>query len=741
MTDENYLQDEVLSRSLKDPEAFWSAQAANLHWHKRPTSTLTRTTKRVKLRTNNSSKNAGGGDVVTHPHWSWFDGGEISTCFNCVDRHVRAGRGDEPAVFWDSPVTAMRGSSKAKSKRTITYAQLLDEVEVMAGALREEGVGKGDVVLVYMPMIPEALIGILAINRLGAIHAVVFGGFAPASLAQRIEASRPVAILTASCGIEGRKPPTAYKPLVREAIRLSSHKPSRVLVWQRDELRWDDLDKAAGGERNWFKMVRSARARGVRAECVPVGSNDGVYIIYTSGTTGTPKGVVRNAAGHAVGLHLSIRYLFGVQGPGDVIFTASDIGWVVGHSFIIYAPLLTGAATVLFEGKPVGTPDSSTFWRIVQDYKVTTLSTAPTALRAIKSDDPENKKLKRIGEQGGLKSLRALFLAGERSEPSIVNMYQNLMSRYGAPGALVVDNWWSSESGSPISGISLNPAAAGSKVVDNNSQLKVESSSSRLARVKPGSAGKAMPGFDVRCVDDEGVEVKPGKMGNIVLGVPLAPTGFSTLWNDEERFYKSYLKRFDGRWIDTGDAGMINAEGYISIMSRSDDLINTAGHRLSTGSIEQAITSHPLVAEASVVGIPDALKGQLPFAFIRLSSPSSSSSNSAIPDPRLAEEIQQLVRRQIGGIASLGGIIQASASSNMIPKTRSGKTLRRVLRELVENAVHGEYDRPVASLPATIEDPAVVEVARRKVEEYFKEVEVAGRHRAIEGRREKKAKL
>ncbi|KAI8953460.1 AMP-binding enzyme [Xylaria longipes] len=692
----NYLQDEVQTHSVTDPDAFWSAQAALLHWHKPPTSTLTKTTKKLK-------------NGVQHPHWSWFDGGEISTCFNCVDRHVLAGNGDKPAIYWDSPVTG--------AKRTITYAQLLDEVETTAGALREEGVQRGDVVLVYMPMIPAALIGILAINRLGAIHAVVFGGFAPASLAQRIDASRPVAILTASCGIDGNKPPMSYRPFIHEAIGLSSHKPSRVIVWQRNELRWDAFDKA-GGERNWFKMVRSCRARNIKASCVPVGANDGIYIIYTSGTTGSPKGVVRPAGGHAVGLHLSISYLFGVQGPGDVIFTASDIGWVVGHSYIIYAPLLTGAATVLFEGKPIGTPDSSAFWRIVQEYKVNTLFTAPTALRAIKRDDADNRHLKRIGEQGGLESLRALFLAGERSEPSIVTMYQDLIGKYGAPGALVVDNWWSSESGSPISGISLVPQAA-----QNRTSPKRDG---KLPRIKPGSAGKAMPGFDVRCVDDNGVEVKRGKMGNIVLGIPLAPTGFTTLWNDEERFYRSYLKRFYGKWIDTGDAGMIDSEGYISIMSRSDDLINTAGHRLSTGSIEQAITSHPLIAEASVVGIPDSLKGQLPFAFITLSTPDHP--KSAIPDAQVFHGIQQRVRTQIGAIATLGGVIQGKG---MIPKTRSGKTLRRVLRELVENAVHDEYEKDV-QYPATIEDPSVIKTARQKVAEYFQHKGTA--HKAIEAR-------
>ncbi|KAI4601005.1 hypothetical protein KJ359_013170 [Pestalotiopsis sp. 9143b] len=549
-------QDEAHQHSLKDPESFWGHQAEQLHWHKKPDSIISRTSKTLESGTK-------------HPSWEWFPGGELSNCYNCLDRHVLAGNGDQPAIYYDSPVTT--------TKQTFTYAQLLDEVEVLAGVLRDEGVKRGDVVLLYMPMIPAALIGILAINRLGAVHAVVFGGFAASSLAQRIEASKAVAILTASCGIDGAKPPISYKPLIREAIQLSKHKPERVLVWQRNELRWDPLDKL-GGERNWFKLVRSARARGIKADCVPVKSSDPIYIIYTSGTTGSPKGVVRDAAGHAVGLHLSISYLFGVRGPGDVIFTA-------------------------------------------RSSKV------------------------RVG----------------------------------------------------------NPLA-----------------------VKPGSAGKPMPGFDVRVVDDKGNELSRGKMGNIVMSIPLAPTGFRTLWTDEVRFYRSYLKRFDGKWLDTGDAGMIDSDGYISIMSRSDDLINTAGHRLSTGAIEQAITSHPLVAEASVIGIPDNLKGQLPFAFITLSVPDHPS--SAVPDQKISDEIQKQVRSQIGGIATLGGIIQGK---NMIPRTRSGKTLRRVLRELVENAVHGEFDKEV-TWPATIEDVAVIDVARSKVAEYFKEKGTS--HKAIEER-------
>jgi propionyl-CoA synthetase len=678
-------QDEVQHHSLTDPESFWAEQASHLSWHKKPTSTLTRASKSLK-------------SGITHDHWEWFTGGEISTCYNCVDRHVEAGNGDNTAVIWDSPVT--------NTKTKYTYSQLLKEVETFAGVLREEGVKKGDVVLIYMPMIPAALIGILAISRLGAIHAVVFGGFAPASLAQRIDASKPVAILTASCGIDGAKPPMSYKPFITEAISRSSHKPKKTIIWQRDQLRWDPVEKE-NGQRNWQRITKSALNRGLKADCVPVKSTDGIYIIYTSGTTGSPKGVVREAGGHAVGLHLSISYLFGIHGPGDVMFCASDIGWVVGHSYILYAPLLTGATTILFEGKPVGTPNAGTFWRIIEEYKVNTLFTAPTALRAIRRDDPENELFSKVGERGGIKSLNALFLAGERSEPSIVTMYQDLLTKYGAPGASVIDNWWSSESGSPISGIALVPHAG----KDRKTTIR----NVKPLGVKPGSAGKAMPGFDVRVVDDSGKEVQKGKMGNIVLGMPLAPTGFRTLWQDEERFYRGYLKRFEGKWIDTGDAGMIDNDGYIHVMSRSDDIINVAAHRFSTGAIEQAISSHHTIAECCVVGIPDALKGHLPFAFVTLST--ADHPTSAIPSDQLFSEIQKLVRTQIGAIASLGGMIQGKG---MIPKTRSGKTLRRVLRELVENAVHEEFDKEV-SVPATVEDASVIEVAREKIREYFKE--------------------
>ncbi|KAF5532778.1 propionyl synthetase [Fusarium phyllophilum] len=614
---------------------------------------------------------------VTHDSWEWFPGGEISTCYNCVDRHVLDGHGDPIAIYFDSPVTNTKGK--------YTYRLLLGEVETLAGALREQGIQKGDVVLLYMPRIPAAVIGILAANRLGAIHSIVFGGFAPHALAQRIDSCRPVAILTASCGIDGNKPPIAYKGLVEEAIRLAGHKPHNVIVWQRDGLRWN-LDHKTG-QLDWNALVDSARSRGIKADCVPVKSTDPIYIIHTSGTTGTPKGVLRDAGGHAVGLHLSISYLFNIHGPGCVSFTASDIGWIVGHSYIIYGPLLTGAATAMYEGKPVGTPDASAFWRIVVEYKVNTMFTAPTALRAIRRDDPNNQSFIDYGKKG----------------------YQQLMAQYCAEGAAVVDNWWSTEVGSPITGRALVPHAG--------KHRKTEVRGHPPPCLKAGSAGKAMPGFDVRIVDDEGNEVERGSMGNIVLAMPLAPTGFRTLWQDEERFWKGYLKRFKGKWLDTGDSGWIDQQGYIHVMAHSDDVLNVSAHRLSSGSIEQAIAAHPRVVEVCIVGVPDSLKGQLPFAFVALSG--QGCADPAVPSELVVKEIQQLVRGQVGAIASLGGIIQGKG---MIPKTRSGKMLRRVLKEMVENAIPGDFDKEVA-VPSTIEDVSTLTVARARIREYFERAE------------------
>lgn len=690
------LQDEVHRRSLEDPEAFWLHQADQLYWHKKPTKAVVTREKVLP-----SGKK--------HLTWEWFPDGEISTTYNMVDRHVLAGNGDIPAIYYDSPVTGV--------KRTVTYRDLLEEVSTLAGALEKEGVKKGDVVLVYLPMIPAALTSLLAINRLGAIHCIVFGGFGAPALAQRIDAVKPVAILTGSCGVDGNKPPIPYQNFVTNAIKLAHHKPSRVIVWQREVGPKWEINKAAG-ERSWQQIAHQAAKEGNRPECVPVPSTQPVYISHTSGTTGAPKGVVRDSGGHAVGLHLSVSMVFNIHGPGSVIFAASDIGWVLGHAFIMSAPLLTGASTVVYEGKPIGTPDAGAFWRIVNEYKVNTLYCAPTALRAMKREDPDYSLMKDIGQRGGLRSLHGLFLAGERSEPTIITAYQELLDRYGAPGAQVIDNWWSTETGSPITSRALVPHAGLNRTTTRRQ--------ADIPPIKPGSAGKVMPGYNLKIVDDDGKPVPAGVMGNIVLGLPLPPTSFRTLWEDEERFYRGYLERFNGKWLDTGDAGMVDQDGYIHVMSRNDDVLNVSAHRLSSAAIEQAITSHPLVAEGCVVSIPDALKGQLPFAFVTLSVPDHP--KGVVPDKQIYDEIQQLVRKQVGTIATLGGIIQGTG---MIPKTRSGKTLRRVLRDLLDHAVEGRFDAPV-DVPSTVEDAGAVDVARVKIKDYF---DLKGdAHKGIEAR-------
>lgn len=441
-------------------------------------------------------------------------------------------------------------------------------------------------------MIPAALIGMLAVNRIGAIHSVVFGGFASNALAQRIDACAPVVLLTASCGIVGNRPPTAYQPLVEAAVGLSTHKPGRILIWQREQLQWNIKGPPnkllqwlqwfvpahqTTRQLSWQELVHDAKAKNITADCVPTRSDDAVYIMHTSGTTGTPKGVRRDVGGHAVGLQLTINYIFDIHGPDDVLFTASDIGWVVGHSYILYAPLLTGASTILFEGKPVGTPDASAFWRVVEEYKVSKMFTAPTALRAIKNDDPSNDCITQLGERGALRSLKALFLAGERSEPTLVTTYQALLDKYGSSGSHVIDNWWSTEVGSPITARALAPHVG--------QEDKGSARDCTLPRLRPGSAGKGMPGYDIRVVDDQGGEVERGSMGNLVLGLPLPPTAFRTLWNNDEGFYASYLKRFEGRFFDTGDAGYIDEAGYVYVMGRNDDVLNVSAHLLSSGTL------------------------------------------------------------------------------------------------------------------------------------------------------------
>ncbi|KAF3931258.1 hypothetical protein ABW19_dt0205626 [Dactylella cylindrospora] len=659
-------QDVLYDASLSSPEDFWAPYAKSLTWTKPPSQTLL--------------ENADGS-------WQWFPDGRLSCCYNCVDRHVAAGNGSIPAIIYDSPVT--------HTIKTYTYSDLQEEVQVFAGALLDLGLKKGDLAMVYMPMIPEALIGILACNRIGVIHNVVFGGFSAPECAKRINASKPKVILTASCGVEGTKGVIPYKPLIEAAIAASHihSKPEKVIYFKRKQC--PITTSEFRGEYDWEDLVERRRNKREWTDCVSMKSDDPQYTIYTSGTTGAPKGIVREVGGHAVGLSFVIKNMFGIKGPGDVIFTASDIGWVVGHSFIIYAPLLAGATTVLFEGKPIGTPDAGTFWRIINQHRVNVMFTAPTALRAIKRVDPDLKEI----EKYNLSCLRALFLAGERSEPQIVQLFQEHLERRAGHGASVVDHWWSTESGSPISGLFTNATYDNGYVAPT-------------LPIKPGSAGKPIPGWNVRIVDDEGKEVPAGTMGNIVMKTPLGPTGFRRLWGDEnnKRLHNGYLRRFEGKYLDTGDAGMIDQDGYIHVMSRTDDILNVAGHRLSTSSIEQAIIAHNTVAECAVVGIPDDLKGHLPFAFVTLSTSDQPQEDTTA----LFAELNALVRSNIGGIASLGGMICAPG---IIPKTRSGKTLRRVLRELVENGSKG-VDKEV-TVPATIEDVNVVEKVKRVVKVYF----------------------
>src|SRR5271155_1672666 len=532
---------EVYARWQRDPLGFWAEAAADIEWFEKPKAVF---------------------DAKAGVYGRWFTGGVCNTCFNAVDRQVDAGHGEQAAIIYDSPLTGV--------KRTITYHRLLTETQVLGGMLRDLGVGKGDRVILYMQMVPEAVIAMLACARIGAVHSVVFGGFAARELATRIDDATPKVILSASCGLEpGRI--VAYKPLLDEAIELAAHKPDACLILQRPLA---EAKLIEGRDRDWATMRDHALVHARSAfDCVPVAATDPLYILYTSGTTGRPKGVVRDNGGHMVALKWTMKNLYGVE-PGEVWWTASDIGWVGGHSYIVYAPLLAGATTVLFEGKPIGTPDAGQFWRMIEEHKVTTMFTAPTALRAIRKEDPENTFFENIGKRGGMKQWRALFLAGERSEPSIVALYQKLLTKYAAPDARVIDNWWSSESGSPISGLALRPAIG---------KEHASTETHKPLQIKPGSAGKPMPGFDVRIVDDEGKEVKQGDMGNIVLAMPLGPTAFTTLFSDDVRFFKGYLKRFNGKWVDTGDAGMIDDDGYVHVMSRSDDIINVAAHRFSTG--------------------------------------------------------------------------------------------------------------------------------------------------------------
>ena len=571
----------------------------------------------------------------------WFVGAQCNTCWNAVDRHVKAGHGERLAIIYDSAMTS--------TKQHFTYAQVQDEVARLAGALQDMGVAKGDRVILYMPMIPQALFGMLACARIGAIHSVVFGGFAAAELATRINDAKPKVILTASCGLEpGRV--IAYKPLVDHAIELSHHKPDNVVLFQRPEV------QAEMGARDvdWQALV-SGQTR--KADCVTVSATDPLYILYTSGTTGQPKGVVRDNGGHMVALRWSMENIYDIK-PGEVFWSASDVGWVVGHSYICYAPLLMGATTLVYEGKPVGTPDAGAFWRVISEHKVVALFTAPTAFRAIKKEDPEGSF---IGKYD-LSKFRTLFLAGERADPDTVKWAEN---KLGVP---VVDHWWQTETGWSIA---ANPVGLG------------------MLPVKHGSPTVAMPGYEIHVLDEGGHEVKPGVLGAICVKLPLPPSCLPTLWNADERFRSSYLTHFPG-YYETADAGYIDEDGYLYIMARTDDIINVAGHRLSTGGMEEVLSSHPNVAECAVLGIADALKGQLPVGLIVLKAGVTKT------PAQVEKECVALVREQIGAVAALKTVI----TINRLPKTRSGKILRATMRKIA--------DKEEFKTPATIDDPAIL---------------------------------
>jgi propionyl-CoA synthetase len=615
-------------RSIEDPPGFWGEAMTAIDWRQTPTLIL---------------------DDSRPPFYRWFADGLLNTCENALDRHVAAGRGDRTALVYDSPVT--------HAGRSITYAELLDDVARLAGALRGLGVDKGDRVIVYMPMIPEAVVAMLACARLGAVHSVVFGGFAPAELAIRIDDALPRVILTASCGIEPARV-VEYKPMLDRALELSSHQPAACVVLQRPQAA---ASLTPPRDVDWAELVAGAEP----ADCVPVAATDPLYVLYTSGTTGKPKGVVRDNGGHAVALHWSMTNVFDV-GPDDVFWAASDVGWVVGHSYIVYAPLLVGATTVLYEGKPVGTPDAGAFWRVVAEHRVNAMFTAPTAIRAIKKEDPRGELLR----AHDVSSLRTLFLAGERLDPDTWRWASGVL------GIPVVDNWWQTETGWPIAA-NLRGLAP--------------------MEIKPGTPSVPVPGYDVHVVDERGADVPAGAEGAIVIRLPLPPGTLPTLWNDDERFVSSYLSAFEGCYL-TGDGGRFDEDGYLYVMGRTDDVINVAGHRLSTGSMEAVLAGHPAVAECAVIGVHDELKGQVPRGLVVVKAGTETE-----PD-ELKRELVQRVRDEIGPVAAFRDVDVVPA----LPKTRSGKILRRSLRAIADGV-----EEPV---PSTIEDPAVLDALRPVLE-------------------------
>jgi propionyl-CoA synthetase len=609
-------------RSISDPAGFWAEAAKAIDWIRFPERIL---------------------NDDDAPFYRWFSGGVLNTAYNALDRHVISGRGDQPAIHYDSPVTGTR--------RTLTYAGLLEQVARFAGVLRALGVEKGDRVVIYLPMVPEAAIAMLACARIGAVHSVVFGGFAPAELAVRIDDATPKVIVSASCGIEPSRT-IHYKPMLDKAIELASHKPERCVILQRPQV------LAELGERDvdWATVMRPGVVE--PAEAVPVEATDPLYILYTSGTTGKPKGIVRDNGGHAVALAWSMQAIYQTA-PGDVFWAASDVGWVVGHSYIVYAPLLIGATTIMYEGKPVGTPDAGAFWRVIEDYRVNALFTAPTAFRAIKKEDPQAQYLRTYD----VSSMHTLFLAGERLDPDTYAWAGQVL------GIPVVDHWWQTETGWAV--------CASPRGLED-------------LPIKPGSPSLPVPGYDVQVLDEFGEPLGPGAEGAICIRLPMPPGTLPTLWQDDERYVSGYLNAFPG-WYLTGDGGHKDADGYVYVMGRTDDVINVAGHRLSTGSMEAILAHHPAVAECAVVGVHDSMKGQVPRGFVVLTA------GAGVEPAALEAELVQAVRDEIGAVAALREINVVPG----LPKTRSGKILRKTMREIA--------DGKTPAIPSTIEDASVLE--------------------------------
>jgi propionyl-CoA synthetase len=612
---------EIYNSWKKDPEAFWMNAAEAIDWDKKPSKALF---------------------ADRAPLYEWFSDSMVNTCYNAVDRHVFNGRADQKAIIYDSPMT--------DTKYSITFAELLEKVASLAGALSSKGISKGDRVIIYMPMIPEGIIAMLACARIGAIHSVVFGGFASNELAVRIDDAKPKAIIAASCGLEPNRV-VEYKPLIDSAIELANYKPKTVIIFQRPQCKAKLVN---GRDYDWEHIQNKVE----KAPCVSVEGSHPAYILYTSGTTGAPKGVVRPTAGHLVALNWTMKNFYDVD-PGEVFWAASDIGWIVGHSYICYAPLIHGNTTLVFEGKPVGTPDAGTFWRVISEHKVSNFFTAPTAFRAIKRMDPKGE----LKQKYDLRNLRALFLAGERADPDTVKWAENLLQ------VPIIDHWWQTETGYVIAG---NP-------------IGIEK-----LPIKIGSPTVPMPGFDIKVLDRTGRELPAGELGSIAIKLPLPPGTLPTLWNAAERFKSSYLNTFPG-YYETGDAGTIDDDGYIYIMARTDDVINVAGHRLSTGAIEEVLANHPDVAECAVIGVSDKLKGQLPIGFVCLTS------GVERKHTVIETECVEMVRSQIGPVASFKNVVVV----DRLPKTRSGKILRGTMVKIADNE---EF-----KLPATIDDPVILE--------------------------------